>query len=395
MDDARHVSRRLIENFRETFNEQIQRALARRIHAKVRDARSDPDLAARRWSFELIQNAHDAGARDGRDGISLAFELTAGTLRFEHDAAPFSMADIAALLTGGSSKDFDSQETTGRFGTGFLVTHVLSERVQVAGVLDVDGKHRAFKVRLDRPDDEDRILRNMKDAESALGKTRVVTDFPCKPTATVEYVVDDNDTVLAGLAILEQALPHLFGTCRRLREIRIRHADREIYWKASGLSEPFHRDGIWIEEVAVSSADSEGKETNWRLIRATMSKTASGRLVLALRRDGDAWIACKPGKVPSVFRQLPLLGGPMLPIWVIIDGEFDVDQERSSVHVVGEHGRPLREALAALGGLALMAIREQWGRGYRVAQLAMPWRSWRECEAGLARGSVVYGYKLG
>ena len=35
-----------------------------------------------------------------------------------------------------------------------------------------------------------------------------------------------------------------------------------------------------------------------------------------------------------------------------IDGEFDVDQERSSVHVVGEQGRPLRDAFAALGGLA-------------------------------------------
>ncbi|MFQ5668567.1 MAG: hypothetical protein ACE5I7_19350, partial [Candidatus Binatia bacterium] len=77
----------------------------------MRDARSDPDRAARRWPFELIQNAHDAGAREGRDGITVAFELIDGVLRFEHDSAPFSMAEIAALLTGGSSKDFDSHET--------------------------------------------------------------------------------------------------------------------------------------------------------------------------------------------------------------------------------------------------------------------------------------------
>lgn len=372
MNDASDVGRKLIASFRETFNEQVQKALARRIHAKVRDARSDPDRAAGRWPFELIQNAHDAGARDGRDGISVAFELIDGVLSFEHDAAPFSMADIAALLTGGSSKDFDSQETTGRFGTGFLVTHALSERVQVAGVLDVDGEHRAFEVTLDRPDDEDRILHNIRDSESALGRTLAVADFIRAPTATVKYVVDDNDTALAGLGMLEQALPHLFGTCRRLREIRIRRADREIHWKAAASSETLNRDGIWIDEVAVCSADGEGKEADWRLVRAATGKTASGRVVLALHRNGDAWIACKPGEVPSVFRQLPLLGGPTLPTWVIIDGEFDVDQERSSVHVVGERGRPLREAFAALGELALMATREGWGSGYRVAQLAMP-----------------------
>ena len=111
--------------------------------------------------------------RNGNQG----FWIRRTTRGQDEDAAPISMADIAALLTGGSSKDFDSQETTGRFGTGFLVTHALSERVQVTGVLDVDGKHRAFEVTLDRPDDEDLILHNIRDSESALGQTRAVADF--------------------------------------------------------------------------------------------------------------------------------------------------------------------------------------------------------------------------
>ncbi|MCI0719185.1 MAG: hypothetical protein L0338_09485, partial [Acidobacteria bacterium] len=191
MDDGSDIGSRLITSFRETFNEQVQKALARRIHAKVRDARSDPDRAARRWPFELLQNAHDAGPRDGHDGISVTFELDEGVLRFQHDAAPFTMADIAALLTGGSSKDFDSRETTGRFGTGFLVTHALSERVQVSGVLELDGEHRDFKVTLHRPNDEALILRNLKESESALGETRRLPDLHDVPTATVEYVVDD------------------------------------------------------------------------------------------------------------------------------------------------------------------------------------------------------------
>lgn len=372
MDDTDDIGSKLIASFREIFNEQVLKALARRIHAKVRDARGDPDRAARRWPFELIQNAHDAGQRDDRDGISVDFEYVDGVLRFKHDAAPFTMSDIASLLTGGSSKDFDSHETTGRFGTGFLVTHVLSQRVIVTGILEADGEHRVFDVTLDRPDDEDLILRSIEDSETALRKTRALTDISVEPTATVSYVVEDDEIAHVGLSMLEQTLPHLFGACQRLRRVRIRRGDLESCWQAVASTAALDRDGVWTDEVEVRSVDGNGEETRWRVVRATTDETARGWLLLVLRKDGDAWVVCKPGDMPSVFRQLPLFGGPALSAWVIIDGEFDVDQERSSIHVVGDRGGPLREAFAALGGLALLATREGWINGYRVAQLAMP-----------------------
>ncbi len=386
MATSNDIGARLIANFRDTLNEQVRKALARRIHAKVRDARGDPDHAARRWPFELVQNAHDAGPRCGREGISVAFDLVDGVLRFEHDAAPFSIADIAALLTGGSSKDFEARETTGRFGTGFLVTHALSERVQVIGVLEVEGEQREFEVVLERPDDEDLILDNIKDSESALAQTRTVAEFDGRPTVTVRYVVDDSSTALTGLDMLERALPHLFGTCRRLREIRIGHHDLETCWTVTTVTPPVMREGVTLEELAVFSVSRDSDETEWRVIRAAVGEGAPGRLVMALRRSGDSWVVSKPGAVANVFRQLPLIGAPTLSAWVIVDGEFEVDEERSNVHVVGDRGNPLREAFAALGGLTLLATSEGWGNGYRVGQLAMPIESlgdaatkiWRE-----------------
>lgn len=350
----------------------MKKTLARRIRTKVRDARNDPDRSARRWPFELIQNAHDAGERDGRDGIMVSVALIDEVLRFEHDAAPFSMADLVALLDGGSSKDFDSDETTGRFGTGFLVTHALSEVVRVAGVLEEDGERQAFRVTLNRPDDENGILRNIQDCESELGQTRDVTDFAGRSTATFEYVVDDKDTALVGLDMLEQTLPHLFGSCPRLREVKIQRENRTTRWTAEPGTELHERNGVWINEIAAFSVDEDGEKDAWRVIRAGIAPDARGGLLVALRGRGETWEVSKPGRVPSVFRQLPVLGGPALSTWVIIDGEFDLDQERSSVHVIGEYGRPLSDAFAALEGLALLATREGWVNGYRVAQLAVP-----------------------
>src|SRR5262249_28558419 len=91
-----------------------------------------------------------------------------------------------------------------------------------------------------------------------------------------------------------------------------------------------------------------------------------------LQKDCDNWAVCKPGNLPSVFRQLPLLGGPQLPAWFVVDGEFEVEQERRSIHLTGGAARPLREAFAALGGLMRLATREKWINGLRIAQLALP-----------------------
>jgi hypothetical protein len=372
VDDGSDFDSNLIAQFRKTFDERVKGTLARRIRARVHDARSDPDRAARRWPFELLQNAHDAGPRTGRNGISVTFELDNGVLRFQHDAAPFSLDDIAALLTGGSSKDFDSHETTGRFGTGFLVTHALSESVEVSGVLELEGEYREFNVTLHRPDDEALILRNLQESESALEETRQLANFHDVPTATVEYVVDDVKAAEAGLSAVEDALPHLFGSCRRLQEIKIRVAGRERCWRASPATPTKEADGLCLNEIEVELSSDVAPRSTWRVLRASKSWEGVGRLIFALQQTEDGWAAYKPGPVPSVFRQLPLIGAPALSMYVIIDGEFDVDQERTSVHVLGEQGRPLREALAALGGLALLASREGWKDGYYVAQVVMP-----------------------
>lgn len=370
MDESPDFGIDLVARLEETVNQKVYKAIALRIRTKVLGARSDLDTSARRWPFELIQNAHDAGARAGREGISLLFDLTDGILRFEHDAAPFTMDEFAALLTGGSSKDFMSTETTGRFGTGFLVTHVLSERVHVAGILDVDGTFRGFEVALDRPNDEERLLQNVEDSQNSLRHTRAVASLDDEPTASFEYVLDDVHTAETGLRALEDSLPYLFATCRRLGEITIRRGDDEIRWSLTGSSRQTLFSKMPSEYLVSRTAD--GGRADWRVIRATATFSSSGAMVVALLKESDGWTVRKPPTLPSVFRQLPLLGSPVLPGWTILDGLFDVEQERRTIYVSGEQDRPLRDAFAALPRLMTMADAENWADGHRIAHLALP-----------------------
>src|SRR5437764_13868711 len=140
--------------------EQHTRNEARRILTRVTEARRNPHPAALRWPFELLQNALDSGPRQGRSSVTIRLQCDATKVQFEHDGAPFSLQDLAALLSGGSSKDFESDVTTGRFGTGFLVTHVLAESTVLRGILEVPTGCEEFELSLDRSGDEDAILTN-------------------------------------------------------------------------------------------------------------------------------------------------------------------------------------------------------------------------------------------
>lgn len=370
--ESHDVGSRLVESFKATLADQVRSTLARRIHAKVRDARSDPDASARRWPFELVQNAHDAGPRPGAEGVTVYFQLRDGTLRFEHDAAPFTMPDVAALLTGGSSKDFDSGDTTGRFGTGFLVTHVLSESVRVDAVLQVDGRLQGIDVLLDRPDDESLILENLDQSESALEHARHLPPDADRPTARFIYHLDDEEVAATGLETLESALPQLFGTCRKLKEVHIEHEGREVAWVAAVSDPGGPRHDLWVEELEVFRRERPDQSSEWRVLRVGRSRASSGRLVTLLRKEGEAWEVSQLGGLTSIYRQLPLLGAPLVSRSVVIDGDFHVDEERSGVHLVGDQGAPLREAMNALGGLASLAAERRWKNSHRLAQLAMP-----------------------
>ena len=122
------MSKEAFEVYERELEEQHTRNEARRIRTRVNEARRSPHTAGIRWPFELLQNALDAGPRAGNTAVTIALRHQDHAVVFEHAGAPLRYGKLAALLSGGSSKQFESEETTGRFGTGFRVTHVLPER---------------------------------------------------------------------------------------------------------------------------------------------------------------------------------------------------------------------------------------------------------------------------
>jgi hypothetical protein len=98
---------------------------------RLRELNAPTDVDRKRWVWELIQNAKDTIAGDSsRNEINVRIEIDGDTVKFRHDGNPFT-ADARFGLLYKYSEDKENQESTGRFGTGFLTTHCLSKIVTI------------------------------------------------------------------------------------------------------------------------------------------------------------------------------------------------------------------------------------------------------------------------
>ena len=110
---------------------------------------SSDDKSRCRWVWELIQNAKDVVNSNGNVDIMISFNEEQKKLQFSHNGKPFTIQNIV------STKDRDEKNelnnNTGKFGTGFMTTHLLSEKVMVSGVLQNDNNElRKIELEINR-----------------------------------------------------------------------------------------------------------------------------------------------------------------------------------------------------------------------------------------------------
>lgn len=122
----------------------LNRITAKEIDQKMRKQRlSASENDKRRWIWELIQNAKDKAAVDfPSKKVSIQVSVKENVLEFSHNYGYFTKANITGLIRQISSDEKDRDDikkteqpkTTGRFGTGFMTTHLLSPIVKISGI---------------------------------------------------------------------------------------------------------------------------------------------------------------------------------------------------------------------------------------------------------------------
>lgn len=372
------MSNEALTSFRAARDHQLLKNDARRILTRVTEARKNPADAGGRWPFELLQNAYDAGSADGTTPVSVRFgwrgdEGTGRVVFFEHDGAPFASPDIAALLSGGSNKEFHSDLTTGRFGTGFLVTHVLALLVTVEGLLRVGEALERFEFDLDRSGTEADIVENRATTEAAIESAVPVARGSSHPSARFTWRVDDLGAYGLGVAALHAALPHVFGTCPDLGRVEIRSVEGEwLTWSAAPPSPGSLGDMAWTERrLEVSGESRPSRKLN--LVRVSAQGTPGVAAQFLGEEDEDGVCVVEPPEgFARVFRRFPVRGTSSVPISVVLDGPFDVDQERRNVALAPEDRELITAALQAGADAAPVALSLGFRGAERLARAAEP-----------------------
>lgn len=350
----------LREGYKHERHEQEIQNEARHILAKIRDARGMRHDAAVRWPFELLQNALDAGPREGRRQVEVSLSAVGGAFVFEHDGAFFRIRELAALLSGGSSKEFDGKDKTGRFGTGFLSTHVLGRRVGLTGLVVSDRRIEEFEVTLDRPDDQNAIIANIESCTSQIEAAQVIADPSGRPSARFLYPEDDELSLDEGLQAFHAAIPYLFGTCRQLGKITLtpRDGPSETWW--AELVDESHWAALRVErDIRVIDG-----ALGYRTIRMAVPSSQSAVIAVAVRQGSVDTLLPLPESMPRMFNRYPIRSTAGLAVNVVLDGRFELDETRRRIHFGGEATEATKEtfrsALAAIVPLVEVANRERW-----------------------------------
>jgi hypothetical protein len=134
-------------------------------------------------------------------------------LTFQHDGAPFNGEEIAHLIFTGSSKnDPAAMDTVGRFGSGFLVTHVLAKNIIVTGLLQPSDsrllEHFRFALQRDGNNAHE-LSQSMDESWNAFNSSRTSNGEQGQFTTAFEYPLSASAQALArsGLATLDALAP--------------------------------------------------------------------------------------------------------------------------------------------------------------------------------------------
>ena len=131
------------------------RSIAEKIINRLNDLEKTIEKNRGRWAWELLQNAKDSVAEDDYKRVSVKIEFNTNSLKFSHNGIHFTELDVRGIINQISSKEVAEEEQTrktGRFGTGFLTTHLLSRKITIKGILKSkdDEKYYPFEFLLDR-----------------------------------------------------------------------------------------------------------------------------------------------------------------------------------------------------------------------------------------------------
>lgn len=345
----------------------------------------DNENASRRWIWELLQNAKDVAYNDQPVSVAIEYNPEEGcaTLTFKHNGQPFSSDNITSLIHQVSSKKRKldpsvKKRPTGKFGTGFLSTHLLSEKVDVFGIVkEVMLPYKEFCITLDRSaSDPEEVLQSVSKSLDAvnelLNSEKDYAGFnPANHNTKFVYHIQDKKMPVAqfGITDLHVSLPYTLAFTGEIAQVAVSH-ENIIY---SVAKRQILTDGI--EEITITEDIGKGPDNAVRSIIIVTGDKAT--IALEIYHKGES-VGIKPfnSVTPRLFCDFPLVGSHDFPFPVILNcPDFNINEPRNGVWLtnredkrVQENEEIMDEAIVLYQKLLSYAANNKWMNLYEICK---------------------------
>ena len=297
------------------------------------DVLEDDPSAQKRWVWELLQNAHDASIASSK-GLIVKIRDHSKELVFWHNGSRFTMDHIYHLIFHGSTK-VEDKEAIGRYGSGFLTTHILSWDIDVSGQFEDSEEGEWFDFHLTRrPESEKALAKLMTDAwDNFKPVSALQVPLPKDFTTRFKYPITGNRAKYAvkqGIRILTQCAPFVvvFNKVFRRIDIQIKEPREiqsfEVQCRSLDVSK------FWEINV-IHSINEDQTELKYILAEGQKASVAVQLHFICNRPE-----CRRVGETPRLFAAFPLMGTESFCFPAVINGNqefFKPNEKRDGVHL--------------------------------------------------------------
>lgn len=315
----------------EIYKQKTLDAATNMILTKLEELRGDKaenkELKRRRWIWELIQNANDCS--NGKP-IDIRINADNNSVVFSHNGSCFTYENLVDLITQISTKIKD-EEKIGKFGTGFISTHLISEIVEIQGLYHKSKESQEYKklnLILDRSGvTADEISEEITKAIEVVESLESSPNVRCDDEITTSFIYrfnnnrDVQEAISKGFLDWERTIPFVLAFSDNIKSVRFNDIEvkKEYVVKDGKICNVwicFYKDKKDIKKKYVSSIEQEDV-----------------RVACMLNFDNEIWKFEDMENYPKLFYTFPLVGTENFPFPIVINSKrFRVSQERNSIY---------------------------------------------------------------
>ena len=337
----------------------------------------------RRVIWELIQNAKDVSMNKN---LKIKIELSKNHLKFSHNGFPFLLKHLTFLIEQTSSKERkikqeeeikeglkiseeDIIKTTGKYGTGFMTTNLLSKKIQIEGVFnDEENKtFQKFNFILDRATEDVNkmvvkikkafdVFKSFKDKDKCPFLVNYVPGENCD--TSFKYVFENDEckeAAVFSIKDLEINLPYVFSFLKELKEVVIINKidDVKITYKKNKGKSFGQYSYLNIIKKNLEFIGLKKNETKDIYI-VTCKNEQYINLAKEIFLKNENYFLKQKKNIPTFFVDFPLIGSEKFKFpFVIQNHNFNPDETRSLIILneqskVGRYNKILLKSLPEL-----------------------------------------------